>query len=84
MTLEAFGKKAAAVSAILVALTLVLGLVGRLSWELWLESRVQDVVRSEMADVRLSIADLAGAIGAPDSVMWKIRLRRELGPAPPP
>jgi hypothetical protein len=83
LTLEQLGKKAAAVSAILVALSLILGLVGRLSWELWLERRVAEVVQHEVAELRLDVARLGQLLTEPDSVRAEARPYLEFGPSPP-
>jgi hypothetical protein len=98
MSLEEFGKKAAAVSAIVSLSLLVGGIAGRLAWDLWLRHQVAAVVREEVAvvreevavvreevaDVRIAVAEVASFLGADEDELLKIRLRREFPPPPRP
>jgi len=82
VNLERLGKYAGALLSIIALTSTLGGLAGVLLWKLWLADKVRVVVREEVADIRVSVAKIAGALTAPDSTKVLVGSEEGYGPAP--
>lgn len=82
MTLQRAGAIAGAITGITACVWMFARPLSFMVWKSWGRDLVASVVREEVADIRLDIADLATGLGAPDSTQLKIRLRHSFGPMP--